>query len=213
MWSDWTPSPSYPSSIYMAADCAPSGQGGPLTVADWVQVGRYALGLIPLAPLVVLPLTRRPASMPCPPRGGWRGTRTVRCSLAPPDSPAVKPAHGPGGHSPRWAGKAPSVHSALRPETVEVRQCESGGRRPADAVLNVNEKGTASGNLGVALMLPLPGTFKAGKQQILEFSFLPLAAGAAELTFSDQVATCEVATDKAVAVPAQFVNGSVLVQQ
>ncbi len=45
------PIPTYPNSIFMAADCAPlAGKGdGKLTITDWVQVGRFALGLDPLA--------------------------------------------------------------------------------------------------------------------------------------------------------------------
>ena len=64
----------------------------------------------------------------------------------------------------------------------------------------------------MALMLPLPKTCKAGKGAVIECTFLPLITGATPLTFSDQVVTRAVAGTTAVALPANFVIGTVLVK-
>ena len=81
------------------------------------------------------------------------------------------------------------------------------------ATLNVNSKDTEQGTLGVALMLPLPKTCKAGKGTVIEFTFLPLVAGATPLTFSDQVVSCEIAGANATVLPANSINSTVLVRQ
>ena len=205
--------PAYPNSIFMAADCAPlltKGEGQ-LTVADWVQVARFMLGLDPLT-TIGGPATPAGAAQTLPAARRTMGNTTRAVSI---DAATLT------------RGKAGAVSVTLNalgdesalgfsvhfdPKHLKFVSAKVVGAAAA-ATLNVNAKAAASGNLGVALMLPLPKTCRAGKSAVVEFTFLPLAAGATPLTFSDQVVTRAIAGATASALPANFVNGSVLVRQ
>ena len=206
--------PSYPNSIFMAADCSPlSTKGdGQLTVADWVQVGRFALGLDPLTPI------GGPAQDPP------AGSRTMSASrlIAGKTARALNI-----DNATLTRGKAGTVAVTLNalgdesalgfsvrfdPKCLKFVSAKVTGVA-ANATLNVNAKDAAQGNLGVALMLPLPITCKAGKGTVVEFTFLPLVAGATPLSFSDQVVTCEIAGATAAVLSANFVNSEALVRQ
>ncbi len=78
--------------------------------------------------------------------------------------------------------------------------------------LLVNDRTAAGGNVGLAFMLPLPQTVKAGKQPVIECTFLPLAAGKTSLTLGNQVVFSKLADTHADELPVHFVNGTVLVQ-
>ena len=202
--------PTYPNSIFMAADCAPLAIKGDglLTVTDWVQVGRFALGLDPVtsiggpaAPISQSQLAAR--------RVAGKTTRAVSVDAAE-----------------LTRGKAGAVRIALTAlgnenalgfslhfdaKHLKFVSAKVVGAAAA-ATLNVNEKAIAQGNLGMALMLPLPKACKAGKGAVVELTFLPLAAGATPLTFSDQVVTCEISGVKADVLPTNYINGEVLVR-
>ena len=159
------PIPAYPNSIFMAADCAPlSTKGdGQLTVADWVQVGRFALGLDPRTTI------GGPAQDP---PGGTRKMSASRL-LAGKTARALSV-----DAATLTRGKAGSVCVSLNalgeesalgfsmhfdPKRLKFVSAKVTGA-VADATLNVNTTDAAQGNLGVALMLPLPKTCKAGKR-------------------------------------------------
>jgi len=199
-------------SEYQRADCAPRAtQGdGLLTVADWVQAGRYAVGLDPLTP----------AGGPTAPTGSHVSRyqaasktpvlRTV--SLAPTTLTRGKPG------AVQVVLTAQGNESALGftlnfdPKQVKFLGAKLVGAA-SNATLNVNTVQAASGRVGLALMLPLPQTVKAGKQALVELVFQPLAFGPAALTFGDQCVTREVAGSAANALPATFVNGTVMVRK
>ncbi len=81
------------------------------------------------------------------------------------------------------------------------------------ATLLVNERTAAGGDVGLLFMLPLPHTCKAGKQPVVECTFLPLAVGATALTFGNQVVFSKIADMKANELPVHFVNGEVVVRR
>ena len=84
----------------------------------------------------------------------------------------------------------------------------------AGAALNVNASQAAQGRVGLALMLPLPGTFPAGRQEILELTFQALVGAPTGLTplgFSDAVVICQVSNTLAAPLPATYSAGSVRV--
>ena len=205
-----------PGSEFMRADCAPLATKGDghLTVADWVQVGRFVLGLDPLTSI------GGPDHDP-PLAGGTRAMSASRLLTG-------KTARALGIDAATLTrGKAGAVCvslNALGNESAlgfsvhfDAKHLKFVSAKvvgaTAAATLLVNANAAAQGNLGVALMLPLPTTCKAGKGAVVEFTFLPLAAGATPLTFSDQVVSCEIAGATATALPANFVNGTVLVRQ
>ena len=205
-----------PGSEFMRADCAPLATKGDghITVTDWVQVGRFVLGLDPLTPI------GGPDHDP-PLAGGTRAMSASRL-LAGKTARALSI-----DAATLTRGKAGAVCvslNALGNESALGFSVHFDAKRlkfvsahvvgaTAAATLLVNANAASAGNLGVALMLPLPKTCKAGKGAVIEFTFLPLAPGATPLTFSDQVVSCEIAGATATALPANFVNGTVLVRQ
>ena len=204
-----------PGSEFMRADCAPLATKGDghLTVADWVQVGRFVLGLDPLTSI------GGPDHDP-PLAGGTRAMSASRLLTG-------KTARALGIDAATLTrGKAGAVCVSLNAlgnesalgfsvhfdaKHLKFVSAKVVGATVA-ATLLVNANAAAQGNLGVALMLPLPTACKAGKGAVVEFTFLPLATGATPLTFSDQVVSCEIAGATATALPANFVNGTVLVR-
>jgi len=203
--------PSSPSE-FQRADCAPfTSQGdGQLTVSDWVQAGRYVVGLDPLTP----------AGGPNAPTGSHVSRyqaasktpvlRTV--SLVPTIITRGKPG------AVQVVLNAQGNESALGftlnfdPKQVKFLGAKLVGAA-SNATLNVNTAQAARGHVGLALMLPLPQTLKAGKQALVELVFQPLAFGPASLTFGDQCVAREVAGSTATALPATFVNGTVMVRK
>ena len=208
------PIPSYPNSIFMAADCAPLATkgDGQLTVADWVQVGRFALGLDPLTPIGG-PAQDPPAGTRARSASRLLAGKTTR-ALSVDAATLTRGKAGTVAVTLKALGDESALGFSVRfdPKCLKFVSAKVTGVA-ADATLNVNAKDAASGTLGVALMLPLPKTCTFGKGTVVEFTFLPLAAGATPLSFSDQVVTCEIAGASAAALPATFVNGTVLVRQ
>jgi len=200
-------------SEYQHADCAPrSSKGdGTLTISDWVQAGRYAIGLDPLTPVggPTAPAGTA-AAMRSHAAGKAATSRTI--SLA---APALT------------RGKAGVVQVVLNAQGNEnalgftlnfnAKQLKFVGAKLVGAAngatLNVNAKQAANGSIGLALMLPLPKTVKAGKQALLELTFQPLAYGLAPVTFGDQVVGREVAGAAANTLPAIFANGTVMIRK
>ena len=208
--------PSYPNSIFMAADCAPlSTKGdGQLTVADWVQVGRFALGLDPLTtiggPDHDPPLADGTRAMSPSRLLAGKTARALSIDAA----TLTRGKAGVVAVTLNALGNESALGFSVRfdAKCLKFVSAKVVGATAA-ATLLVNANVASAGNLGVALMLPLPTTCKAGKGAVVELTFLPLAAGATPLTFSDQVVSCEIAGATAAALPATFVNGTVLVRQ
>ena len=168
-----------------------------MTVADWVQVGRFVLGLDPLTTIGGPATTRR------------RGTQTMSASRLLTGKTTRALSIDAATLTRGKAGTVCVTLNALGDESAlgfsvhfDAKHLKFVSAKvvgaAAAATLKVNAKAAASGNLGVALMLPLPKTCKAGKGAVVEFTFLPLAAGATPLTFSDQVVTREIAGATAV---------------
>jgi len=203
--------PSSPSE-YQRADCADRAtQGdGQLTVVDWVQAGRYAVGLDALVP----------AGGPTMP-GGSRAPRYQAAGKTPVlRTVSLAPAT-------LTRGKTGAVQVVLNAQgnesalgftlNFDPKQMKFLGAKlvgmASNATLNVNTAQAASGHVGIALMLPLPQTVKAGKQALVELIFQPLAFGPASLTFGDQCIAREVAGSTATALPATFINSTVMVRK
>jgi len=205
---DLTNSPSE----FQRADCAPRTTlgDGHLSIIDWVQAGRYAMSLDPLTPVGGPTAPGATGAARFQAAGKTPVLRTV--SLAPATLTLGKPG------AVQVVLTAQGNESALgftlnyNPKQMKFLGAKLVGMA-SNATLNVNTAQAASGHVGLALMLPLPQTVKAGKQALVELVFQPLAFGPAQLTFGDQLIGREVAGNTATALPATFVNGTVMVRK
>ncbi len=199
----------------ICADVAPRttlGSGSPINVADWVQVGRYVLGLDPPTPVggpdhdpPLLDALRRAA--PPAPKTATARALTIDAAMLTCKKAGVVwlTLNALGGESAIGC----TIHfDAKRLKFVSAQVV---GAATAGTLL-VNDRGTAEGDVGLAFMLPLPHTCKSGKQPVIECTFLPLAAGKTALTFGNQVVFSKLADTHADELPVHFVNGTVLVQ-
>ncbi|MHB0936827.1 MAG: Ig-like domain-containing protein [Armatimonadota bacterium] len=187
---------------FQRADCAPRGSRGDgrLSVADWVEAGRYAAGLDPLtaaggptapgsggsfaSPGLLNPIGRRP----------YLPTRSVslsKASLTRGKTGNVSVVlDALGGESAVGFGVR---FDPARLQFVSAKVCGNA----IDSALNMNSAQATSGYVGIALMKPLPQTFRKGKQTIITLTFsVPRTAtvGNTVLSFSDQPVLREVAT-------------------
>ena len=204
-----------PGSEFMRADCAPLATKGDghLTVADWVQVGRFVLGLDPLTtiggPDHDPPLADGTRAMSPSRLLAGKTARALSIDAA----TLTRGKAGVVAVTLNALGNESALGFSVRfdAKCLKFVSAKVVGATAA-ATLLVNANAAAAGNLGVALMLPLPTTCKAGKGAVVEFTFLPLATGATPLSFSDQVVSCEIAGAGATALPANFLNSTVLVR-
>jgi len=197
---------------FLRADCAPRNTlgDGKLTVADWVQAGRYAVGLDPLSP------AGGPTSASAAQVAGHQAAGKTPILRTVSFAPATL-----------TCGKAGTVQVVLNaqgnesalgftlnfnPKQVKFVSAKLVGMA-SNATLNVNNAQASSGHVGIAMMLPLPQTVKAGKQALVEITFQPLTYGMAPLTFGNQLTACEVASSTATVLPATFINGTVAIRK
>jgi len=199
---------------FLRADCAPSNTlgDGKLSVADWVQAGRYAAALDPLTP----------AGGPAAPVSGLAAART-KLPVATPRTLSLAPV------APLARGKSGIVRVQLQaqgdenalgfslhfdPKRLRFVSAKVVGAA-ATATLNVNTTRAATGDLGLALMLPLPNVMPKGAQPVMELTFTALATAPVSLnplTFTDTVITREVATATAQPLPVRCQNGTVTIK-
>jgi hypothetical protein len=189
----------------LRADCAPrNAPDGVLTVADWVQAGRYALGLDPLT-LVTPPVD---SSLKITPHGEPAPTRTLQL-----------------GNISAQRGQVVSVPVQLVCNTNEnavgmtviynTNQLQfisvSLGSASVSGRLNVNTN-MAAGKMGVAVAMSPGAALAAGTNQVAVLQFLTStnASGTAPLILDSSVIQLQVVDKTAVALSANYVNGSVV---
>lgn len=205
-------------SEFQCADCAPlSTKGdGKITTADWVQAGRYVAGLDPLTPaggptmftasgVTVAPASRIQATAPA-----VRTNRAVSLPYAVitrgtvSTVPVMLTAQGD------ESALGFSLH--FDPKRVKFVGAKLAGTATT-ATMNVNAAQAAQGDISLVLMLPLPHTFPAGKQPVVNLLFQALSPGITTLTFHDRGAAREVDNSSAAILPATFSNGMELVRR
>jgi hypothetical protein len=201
-------SPSIPSQ-FQRADCAPRSTLGDadLTVIDWVQVGRYALGLDPLtvtggptaasgSGTAVSPSNTRILSVSSPTvQMGLVGSANVCVSLA---AQGNENAAG-------FTLSFPTTNFRLSSATLGT------GAGGATLILNTNQ--IHSGILGAVLALPPGNNFPAGSQQLLSvnLNLLGTNSGTSSVALTSQLIKCEISDTFANPLPVSFVNGTVTV--
>jgi hypothetical protein len=205
---------------FQRADCAPRASlgDGLLTVADWVQVGRYATGA-------------DPATV-----AGGPTAQASQLSLANTDVfPRSAPASGAGAQDRR---KMAVIHGRLSAQVGEKQLMNfvveldargnenalglslrfdpaqwrfagaTAGRDMRDATLHVNAQQSANGYVGLAMALPPEKSLPAGAREIVVISFTPLSrrsALARAIEFADYPVRRELVDSWANVTPASFV--------
>ena len=190
----------------LRADCAPrNNPNGKLTVADWVQAGRYALGLDPLT-LVTTP-SHKSLTLSTP-KVGVGGTRTLQIgNVAAPRGQVVNvPVQLVSTADENAVGMTVGFNtSQLKLMGVALGAAATSGR------LNVNTN-QLTGEVGVALSLSPGMTLSPGTNEIVVLNFMTSsnASGSSPLTLDDSVVTVEVADKTANVLTASYVNGAVV---
>jgi hypothetical protein len=189
----------------LRADCAPrNAPDNAITVADWVQAGRYALGLDPLT-LVTPP---GQSSLSLSPQGGPSLTDTLLVGNTSAQAGQIVnvPVQLVGNAGENAVGLTVIYNpSLLAFISATLDPSLAGGR------LMVNPSPVA-GNVGLAVALPPGAALGAGTNQLLALQFLVStnAAGTVPLLLDSSVVQLQVADLNAVALGANFVNGSVV---
>ncbi|MHB9024901.1 MAG: Ig-like domain-containing protein [Armatimonadota bacterium] len=193
------------SSEFMRADCAPRGAGGDglLTVADWVQAARYALGLDArqntAGPRLPGAVTPAPTSTKCIVRAGKTSIHRGRTAAVPLYLGAKGTVNALGGTL---------TFDSTKLELVSVRP----GSNMTGAALVVNTKLADYGRLGFALMLPAGQAFPKRTHTVLHVIFrakLTASPGFTTVGFTDTQVRREVVDPTAAILPATFLNGAV----
>ena len=190
-------------------DCAPrdSDGNGVLSVADWVQVGRYAVGLDPVT--VVGSQKSKKSSVVRKNVVGPKvsGTRTLTVGVtnlnagASVSLPVVLNA----------LGNENAVGFSISFDPAQMTLVSIGaGSGAGNASFNVNTNGAAQGQAGVALALSTGASFGAGLQPVAVLNFVagPKAGGVTAVTLSDTVVQREVVDATAQTLSLVSANGS-----
>ena len=201
-------------SEFQRADCAPRATlgDGRLTISDWVQAGRYAAGVDPLT------IAGGPTN-PVPALAAEAATLTAE--------PAVRGLRI--GNATFQRGQVSTLFVEMDAQGNENAQSFTLNYDPAllgfvegvlsqevgEATLLVNTSRAGSGQIGIALALPVGKVMAAGTNHLLTLRFLPTGGANNALTqigFGDQVVRTEVVD--ALANPLQgtaLAEGTVLV--
>jgi hypothetical protein len=193
---------------FQRADCAPRSSlgNGAITVSDWVQAGRYAVGLDPLT-AAGGPLSPEAGS------GGGEVAPTQVSYLATDRIISVAPVRLVTG---RKATVPVLIHSlgnenalgfSMNFDAAKIRIENVRLGRDADRVtLNVNTHWLGGGRLGVALSLPVGRSFSGGSQELVELVVSPATdePGAVELNFGSVPVVQEVSDSLANVLDAAF---------
>jgi hypothetical protein len=191
---------------FLRADCAPrNAPDGALTVADWVQAGRYALGLDPLT-LVTPPATSK-ATGEARPKGGAAPSRILQIAnvSAQRGQAVTVPVQLVCATNENAVGLTVSYSpKQLRLAGVALGSAFTAGR----LIINSNQ---LTGKVGLVLALSPGGTLPAGTNQValLQFVASTNTSGTVALALDSSVAKLEVADRLANSLAAAYVNGSV----
>ena len=187
---DITPGP-----IFQRADCAPlaTAGNGVLTVSDWVQAGRFAVGLDAIVPvggptglIGAAPGRKHPVPQSPSDRVVSFGSAALVEGLTQ-EIPVTITA----------SGEENAVAFSVSYDPAVLRFVGAvKGTGSKSAVLNVNTKHTANGEVGVALALTTGAKFPAGSLEIARLQFTAIAGGSAStnLAFTDAPVVREVAS-------------------
>jgi hypothetical protein len=191
-------------------DCAPRATkgGGVITVSDWVQVGRYAVGLDPLTP----------AGGPNSPGGAVtvaasggvtasssRTLSVANTSIPPGETSAVSIKLDARGNENALGFSV--VFDSAKLNFVGATT----GAGASGAILNVNTNLAGSGQIGVALALPPGGSLAEGVHEVVALSFVATAAmsDGTTISFSDQPLQRETADALANTLETAYTSGTV----
>jgi hypothetical protein len=202
------------------ADCAPFAvDGSPLlgddvvNLNDWVQAGRFAVGLDPLTvqggpsgPFNLLARASRTRNGIGLQDGGADGSRALRI-LATGWKPGVTnelvvQLDAVGGEN------AASFSLGFDPGLIRFVDATL-GTAAADGTLLLNPAAASQGQLGAVVLLPFGATLPAGTHELLRvrFAVSPFAEGmSSELFFTDFPAARDVADTAGVSLTTEFVN-------
>ena len=198
---------------FARADCAPRGvPDGILTVADWVQAGRYALNLDPLT-LVTLPPVPDVGivkNFKFTPYGGPSPVRTLQIG-------SVEAQRGQMVSVPVQLVCAASENAVgltvgfdtnrLKLVRVTMGSAMAGGRT------NINYN--RPGKVGMVVAMSPGASLVAGTNQllVLQFATITNASGPVALTLDSSVVQLQVVDNTANALAANYVSGTVVLPQ
>ncbi len=201
-------------SQFQRADCAPRSSfgNGAITVTDWVQTGRYAAGLDPLTP------AGGPVSAPAP------VAAEAGDAFAPANAPSRTVLIPTTGLQPGQTNRVPirltslgnetavGLSVAFDPSVLTFIGANPGSNAPG-ALLNLNTSQVSSGRLGLVMTLPIPTSFAAGTQEMLQLLFtVPSGVvGQSSLAFSDQPVVREISDSLANVAAAGYASGTLVV--
>jgi hypothetical protein len=207
-------------SEFQRADCAPRATlgNGEITVSDWVQAGRYAVGLDPLTPV-----------------GGPTTETTLTSGAAP---RIASGSSGPSPHplSARQLQVSNATLSAGQAGTLSINLLSQGdenalgfslsfdptnftytglvlGHNASGATLDVNATQAASGKVACVLALGTGSSFTQGTNEVLKLSLRPAttAAGSYQVTLNDLPVLRETADATANTLATTYLNGTITV--
>jgi hypothetical protein len=200
--------PSSPSQ-FQRADCAPRSTLGDsaLTVIDWVQVGRYVLGLDPLT-VTGGPTVASGSGTPAPSSSTRLLTvssPTAQVGLVGSVNLSVTLTAQGNENATGFTLSFPATNLSFSSATL------GSGASGATLILNTNQY--HSGILGAVLALPPGISIAAGTQQLLSvnFNLVGTNTGASPVTLTSQLIKCEISDTFANPLPVSFVNGAVTV--
>jgi hypothetical protein len=196
---------------FKRADCAPRGTGGDglLTVADWVQAARYAVGADPLSLAGVVPnpvLVKAVAKFAAAPvaRAVHFGKAEFKGGIANTVGVILEAQGNENGLG---------LNVSFDPAVLQF-QGASVGADAAGAALTVNSRDAGAGVVGLALVRGAGTTFAAGGREVFRLNFyaVPGAGGAAALDFGKSSPVSPQLCDATAGVlPMSFTGGRVAV--
>lgn len=196
-------------SQFQRADCAPRSTlgDGALTVIDWVQVGRYALGLDPLT-VAGGPTASSGSGTPVPPSATrllMVSSPTVQMGLAGTVNLSISLAAQGNENAAGFTLSFPPANFSFSSATL------GGAAGGATLILNTNQ--FHSGILGAVLALPPGNSFAAGSQQLLSvnLNLVGTNSGVSTVALTSQAIKCEVSDPLANPLPIGIVNGTITV--
>jgi hypothetical protein len=190
---------------FQRADCAPRATlgDGAIKVTDWVQVDRYVSGLDPLTP--VGGATNEIVG----PGAGPSASRIVSASsltLVPGQMGVVSINLAAQGNE-----NALGFTLSFDPTVVSLRGVNPGADASgATLVVNTNQAG--AGLIGCVLAVGTGNSFAPGNRELLQVNFQAASGGGSfSPTFTDGLVPREISDAGANALPASYVNGSLIV--
>jgi hypothetical protein len=198
---------------FQRADCAPLTCGdGRLTIADWVQAGRYASSLDPVVPAcgpISTMIAATDRSLEVAGQSNTRAIRAVNTTFTRGRKDSLRVELEAEGNENALGFSLNFAANLLVFEKVVL------GSDAAGALLNVNANQAAGGNVGIALALPAGQAFGNGIRRLVTviFSVHPNAnAASTVIEFGDQPVTREIVDLTAAPVAAAYTPATVTIQ-